>query len=250
MQALLKGTPTRLAVLDYGLFQVHENGRVIGICGYLVQTTAGENILIDTGFPAKYAANADAATREDGLGSFGQVVALGPENLAPVQLALLGIEPSDITLMIQSHTHIDHVGFMDAFADVPIVIAAAERALSRPLYWSGKQAMEWPEAAYHLIEEDCSLGTGFEVLLVPGHAPGQLAFVIDLPNTGPVLLTSDAISRPSELDTKFAGSWDPDLAMHHASRLLARAVQDRATIIYGHSPEQWPTLRKAPDCYD
>ena len=61
MQPLLKGTPTRLAVLDYGLFQVHENGRIIGICGYLVQTTAGENILIDTGFPAKYADDAAAA---------------------------------------------------------------------------------------------------------------------------------------------------------------------------------------------
>ena len=52
----------------------------------------------------------------------------------------------DIDLMIQSHTHIDHVGFMHAFPGVPILIAAAERALPRPLYWSGKQAMEWPDA--------------------------------------------------------------------------------------------------------
>ena len=250
MQPLLKGTPTRLAVLDYGLFQVHENGRIIGICGYLVQTTAGENILIDTGFPAKYADDAAAATKEDGLGSFGQVLSMGPENLVPAQLALLGVDPSQITLMVQSHTHIDHVGFMDAFADVPILMAAAERALPRPLYWSGKQAMEWPEATYHLLEDDYKLGAGFEVLLVPGHAPGQLAFVIGLPETGTIMLTSDAISRPSEFDTKFAGSWDADLAMHHAFRLLARATQDRATILYGHSPEQWPTLRKAPEWYD
>lgn len=250
MQALLKGTPTRLAVLDYGLFQVHENGRIIGICGYLIQTTAGENILIDTGFPAKYATDAVAATQEDELGAFGQVLSLSSENLAPAQLALLGLAPSDISLMVQSHTHIDHVGFMDAFPQAPIVIAKAERALPRPLYWSGKQAMEWPEADYHLIEGDCKLGTGFEVLLVPGHAPGQLAFVIELPATGTVLLTSDAISRPSEFDTKFAGAWDAGLARHHATRLLERAAQDRATIIYGHSPEQWPTLRKAPEWYD
>lgn len=250
MQPLMKGTPTRLAVLDYGLFQVHENRRVIGICGYLIQTTAGENILIDTGFPAKYAADVDAATREDDLGSFGQVLALGTENLAPAQLALLGLAPSDISLMVQSHTHIDHVGFMDGFPDVPILIAAAERALPRPLYWSGKQVMAWPEAQYHLIEADYLLGPGFNVLLVPGHAPGQLAFALHLPNTGMVLLTSDAISRPAEFDTKFAGSWDADLALHHASRLMARAAQDRAMVIYGHSPEQWPTLRKAPEWYD
>ena len=63
-------------------------------------------------------------------------------------------------------------------------------------------------------------------------------------------LTSDAISRPAELDTRYAGSWDPDLAMQHAQRLLMRAAHDRAMVIYGHSPEQWPELRKAPDWYD
>ena len=209
MQPLLKGTPARMAILDYGLFKVHENGRVIGICGYLVQTTEGETVLIDTGFPAKYAKDAAAATAEDGL----------------------------------------HVGFMDGFPGVPILMAAAERALPRPLYWSGKQPMEWPEAEYILIEEDTLVGPGFEVLHVPGHTPGQLAFQLDLPETGTVLLTSDAISRASELDTEFAGSWDAALAKQQARELIARASRERATLIFGHSPEQWPKLKKAPEWY-
>ena len=249
MQPLLKGSPKRLAVLDYGLFQVHENGRIIGICGYVVETTAGEVVLIDTGFPAKYAQDAQAATDEDDLGAFGQVLSLTPENLAPAQLALLGIAPEDVDLMIQSHTHIDHVGFMGGFPGVPILMAEAERALPRPLYWSGKQAMEWPEAEYILIDQDTFIGDGFEVLFVPGHAPGQLAFQIELPVTQSVLLTSDAISRASEFDGKFAGSWDAELALHHAHRLMDRAARDRPMIIYGHSPEQWPDLRKAPDWF-
>jgi N-acyl homoserine lactone hydrolase len=231
------------------LFQVHENKRVIGISGFVIQTTAGETVLIDSGFPAKYAVDAPAATREDALGAFGQVLSLTDENLAPAQLALLDLKPDDVDLMIQSHTHIDHVGYMDGFPGIPIVMAEAERALPRPLYWSGKQVMEWPDAEYILISKDTLLGPGFEVLFVPGHTPGQLAFVIQLPETGTLLLTSDAISRPSELDTNFTGSWDADQAMHHANRLLMRATQDRATIIYGHSPEQWSKLRKAPEWY-
>ena len=238
-----------MAILDYGLFQVHQNGRVIGICGYLVQTTMGENVLIDTGFPPKYSSDAAAATDEDDLGTFGQVLELTEQNLAPAQLALLGLSASDITLMIQSHTHIDHVGFMDAFEGVPILMAAAERALPRPLYWSGKQPMDWPDAEYLLIEDDTSIGPGFEVLCVPGHAPGQLAFQLTLPQTGSVVLTSDAISRADELDTGFAGSWDAARAEHHANRLMARAARDNATVIFGHSPEQWPDLKKAPDWY-
>ena len=246
----LKGKPIRLAVLDYGLFQVHANDRIIGICGFVIQTDADETILIDTGFPQKYAEDAQAATIEDELGSFGRVLSVTPDNMPTAQLAKLGLEPSDITLMIQSHTHIDHVGHMDAFPDAPILIAAAERALPRPLYWSVKQTMDWPDAEYLLVDEDFALGQGFDVYLCPGHAPGQLAFMIDLPKTGPILLTSDAISRASEIDEAFAGSWDVPLAIHHGARLMKLAQGRTAMVIYGHSPEQWPTLRKAPDWFE
>ena len=245
----LKGKSIRMAVLDYGLFQVHANGRIIGICGFVVQTDADETVLIDTGFPAKYAVDSAAATAQDDLGSFGRVLSVTPENMPAAQLAKLGLTPADITLMIQSHTHIDHVGHMDGFPHAPILIAAAERALPRPLYWSGKQTMEWPEAEYQLVEEDFTLGNGFEVFLCPGHAPGQLAFMIDLPQTGAVLLTSDAISRAAEIDEGFAGSWDVAQAIHHGARLMEMASARDALVIFGHSPEQWPDLRKAPDWF-
>lgn len=249
VQISLKGKPNRMAVLDYGLFEVHSGPRTIGICGFAIQTDASELVLIDTGFPAKYVVDATAATLEDELGSFGRVLRITSDNTPDAQLARLGLSTSDVTLMIQSHTHIDHVGHMDGFPGVPILIARAERALPRPLYWSGKQAMEWPERDYHLVSQDFLLGQGFEVLLCPGHAPGQLAFMVNLPTTGWVLLTSDAISRASEIDEGFAGSWDVPLAIHHGDRLMRLARDRDATVIYGHSPEQWPVLRKAPEWF-
>jgi N-acyl homoserine lactone hydrolase len=245
----LSGRPKRLAVLDYGLFKVKENGRVIGICGYFIETDAGERVLIDTGFPAKYAQDADAATTEDSLGDFGEVMECTPENLPYAQLRKLGLRRADIDLLIISHTHIDHIGDMHGFPSAPILMAAAERNLPRPLYWRGAQPMEWPTRDYHLVDADMALGPGFQVFLTPGHAPGQLAFMVDLPETGAVLLTSDAISRPSEIEERFEGSWDAPAALENAQRLM-RAAEDRdALVIYGHSPEQWPTLRKAPETY-
>ncbi len=246
----LKGNPRRLAVLDYGLFEVHAGPRTIGICGFVIETDAGEVVLIDTGFPAKYAADAAAATLEDELGSFGRVLSVTPDNLPAAQLAKLGLDKGDISLMIQSHTHIDHIGDMAGFPQAPILISADERALPRPLYWSGKRAMDWPDRVYQLVREDMTLGPGFEVLHCPGHAPGQLAFMVQLPETGWILLTSDAISRASEIDEKFAGSWDVDQAIFHGNRLMALAVQRGAMVIYGHSPEQWPKLKKAPDWFE
>ncbi|MEW9920636.1 MBL fold metallo-hydrolase [Marimonas sp. MJW-29] len=248
-QIMLRGKPKRLAVLDYGLFEVHAGPRTIGICGFVIETDADEVVVIDTGFPAKYAEDAEVATAEDDLGSFGRVLSVTTENLPAAQLAKLGLTKANVTLMIQSHTHIDHVGDMGGFPGVPILIAAAERALPRPLYWSGKQPMEWPNREYVTISEDTAVGEGFEVLHCPGHAPGQLAFMVHLPETGWVLLTSDAISRASEIDEKFAGSWDVDQAVFHGDRLMALARERKAFVIFGHSPEQWPELKKVPDCF-
>ena len=246
---LLKGRPAELAVLDYGLFRVHAGPRDIGLCGFAVRTDAGEVAVIDTGMPAKYARDPVAAGREDDLGSFGEVLSLGPENLPEAQLALLCIAPGDVTLMVQSHTHIDHLGGLASFPRAPMLIARAERDLPRPLYWRGAQPMKWPERDYAAIEGDVDVGPGFRALLVPGHAPGQLAFLLDLPETGPVLLACDAISRPAEIGEGFADAADPEAARASAARLMDLARETGAFVIYGHAPEQWAELRKAPEVY-
>jgi len=249
MEQILQGRPVSLAVLDFGLFKVHSNGRVIGICGYLVRTDRDELVLIDGGFTRKYTEEHARASAEDHLYEFGEVLSCGPDNTVAAQLAKCGCTPDDITLLIQTHTHIDHVGALDDARQAPMLIAAAERALSKPLYWGGVQPLDWPERDCVLLDEDAEIGPSFRVMLVPGHAPGQLAMLLDLPLTGPVLLTSDAISRPAEIDEKFAGSMDESAACASADRLMAVAAVNDAFIIYGHDPAQWDALRKAPELY-
>lgn len=245
----IKGRPQKIFVLDYGLFKVHANGRVIGICGFLIQTDAEETILIDSGFPEKYAYDIEKSSKEDRLGEFGEVLECTPGNLPNAQLAKAGVLPADIDLFITTHTHIDHIGGLSDFQQAPMIIAKAERDLPKPLYWGGAQPMDWPEREYIVIDEDTNVGPGFDILLSPGHAPGQLAFLIELPETGFTLITSDAISRPAEVEEKFAGSWNETLAQESAARLMKIADDHDAFVIYGHSPEQWRTLKKIPEFY-
>lgn len=247
---VLKGSPKRLYVLDFGLFRVHENGRVIGICGYLIQTDRGENTLVDSGFPAKYAADPMAATKEDGLDAFGEVLECRPIHQPKAQLAQIGLSAKDIDLFVLTHTHIDHVGGIADFPGVPLVLSRAERDLPRPLYWGEVQPMEWPDRDYLTVDANTRIAPGIELLMAPGHAPGQIALSVDLPNTGPVLLTSDAISRPAEIEEGFASAPDPASAAHSARRLMDLAAAQDMMVIYGHCPQQWPQLRKAPAFYD
>ncbi|KPQ19633.1 MAG: N-acyl homoserine lactone hydrolase [Rhodobacteraceae bacterium HLUCCA24] len=247
---LLKGRPARLTVLDFGLFRVFAGGgRDIGISGYLIETDRGEKVLVDSGFPEKYARDPEGASRKDRLADFGAVLACGPENTLRAQLARAGTAPEEIDLFILTHTHIDHLGGLDDVLQAPMLIGAPERALPRPLYWGDVQPLDWPERPYLEIARDETIGPGFDVFLTPGHAPGQLALMIELPATGHVLLTSDAISRPEEVSERFAGTEDAATALHHAERLLDRADREGAFVIYGHWPRQWPALRKAPDAY-
>ena len=92
----LSGHPISLAVLDFGLFTVHANGRIIGIPGFLIETSAGERILIDTGFPEKYAEDLQNASLEDNLGEFGELLELTYDNQPAAQLAKLGLTKDDI----------------------------------------------------------------------------------------------------------------------------------------------------------
>ena len=241
-------TVERLYILDFGLFQVHQNNRVIGIPGYLIQTHDGQNILVDTGFHPKYVEDAEAATFEDGLGSFGRIVSLTADNLPAAQLAKLDLTPSDIDILVMTHTDIDHVGGLGDFPQAPIVIHAAERAFPAPRYWNNRSPIAWPEAEYQLIDADSELCPGVTLLSTPGHAPGHLSLLVRLP-TGNVLLIGDAISRPAELEEGFGGSWNEAQAQASADKLMAIAEQEDAFVIYGHDPEQWPTLKKAPNYY-
>ena len=245
----IKGRPISLAILDYGLFRVHANGRVIGIVGFLIRTDRDEIILVDTGFPPVYAQDAARASAADGLGSFGEVLALTDFHLPQHQLALAGVAPGDVDLLIMTHSHIDHVGGIAGFPQAPILIAAADRAEPRPLYFGKVRPMDWPERTYMTIAADTVLGPGICVLLVPGHVPGQLALLLDLPETGAVIITGDAISRPAEIDEGFDTAHDPAAARASAARLMGLAQKRGAFVIYGHSPDQWPLLKKAPLFY-
>lgn len=241
---ILPGKLARLYVLDLGLFEVRGGERLIGIPGFLMQTDRGANILFDTGFPPAYLTDADRPAR-DGLPRFGRLLDFRREQTAEGALALLGLTPRDIDLVILSHGHIDHVGSLPLFVHAPIVLTARERAEPAPLYFGSARPIAWPDATYQLIDADTPVCEGLSLIPTPGHTAGHLSAIARLSDKRTAILAADAINRASEPAENFADADDPASAKASAERLLSLAPPD-ALLIYGHEPSQWSTLPKAP----
>lgn len=242
---MLPGHVTQLYVLDLGLFEVRSGERIIGIPGFVLETSAGSRILFDTGFPPAYATDPGIADR-DGLPRFGRLLDFSRKQTAEGALVLLGLSPKDIDLVILSHGHIDHVGSLPLFPHAPIVMTRVERSTPRPSYFGKSRPMDWPDARYQLIDSETLVCAGLTLIPTPGHTPGHLSALVTLPDGRAVILAADAINRISEPDEGFADADDPAAAMASFLRLTEIAAKTGAEVIYGHEPTQWPRLPKAP----
>jgi N-acyl homoserine lactone hydrolase len=239
----------RLAILDYGLFEVYQNGRMIGIPGYLIDT--GERrILVDTGFHHDYIAEPLRMCEADGLGVFGRLHGYTAQHNPHAQLALLGLSQHDITDVVITHGHIDHVGRIEEFPQATLWVSAEERSQATPCYWDGRSRVKWPDTPTNAVTHACDITAGVHFFPTPGHTLGHYSLRITLPHIGQVILAADAISRPDELaDDTWGDAEDAAQARQSAQAIRQLATQQQAWLIYGHCPQQWQVLRKAPHWY-
>lgn len=172
-----------------------------------------------------------------------QALVVDPGDEPDVVLAALRADGLTCTAILNTHTHIDHVG-----ANLELQEATGAKLMLHeadvPLYHSLRMQAEWlggmlrePRLARvdeHLAQGDLVAAGGLtaQVLHTPGHTPGSLCFHLDSQH---LLLSGDTLFAGGIGRTDlWGGDFDQEIESIR-TRLLA--LEDRTRVIPGHGPE-------------
>src|SRR5437870_6671363 len=218
----------------------------IPVTCYLIRAT-DTTILFDTGLSSRAV---PGLLRTDPLARFAD------EDLLVHRLDSLALEPKDVDMVVLSHLHFDHAGGADLFTSSELVVQQDEYAYGHypaaffaSFYY--RKNFDLPGYRWRLLDGDVELVPGVTVLRSDGHTPGHQSLLIELPETGPVILTGDACYWQEHADKERVPGvvWNPTLALHSLRKLKTIARLVRGRIFPGHDPAFWKTVKQAPDAY-
>jgi glyoxylase-like metal-dependent hydrolase (beta-lactamase superfamily II) len=217
---------------------------------YLVRHPQG-NVLFDSGV--------HPALRDDPHGRIGDaadaiVVEMEADDDVVSQLAKVGLEPSDIDHVVQSHLHFDHAGGLEFFPDATVYVQQSELSFAfwpavyqRGLYIRADfdHPLRWKE----LDGEYDMFGDGRIVLLpTPGHTPGHQSMIVRLEEQ-PIVLLSDATYMMEKMRQRLLPAivWSPDAMVASWHRLEEIERRLGARLICTHDVDFRETMKLAPE---
>ena len=218
----------------------------IPIACWLVRT-GDSMILFDTGLSPRAV---PGLMRNDPMARFTE------EDLLVHRLDLVGLEPDNVDLVVLSHLHYDHAGSAQLFPKSELIVQKDEYAYAHypasffeSFYY--RKNFDLPGYRWRLLDGDTELAPGVTALRTDGHTPGHQSLLVELPESGPVILAADSCYWLAHVEQERPPGvvWNPTLAMHSIKRLKTLARLTGARIFPGHDPVFWETVTQAPDAY-
>lgn len=205
---------------------------------FAIRLESGETVLVDTGIgPANSLASTWAPV---------------PGRL-PDQLAAAGISRHDVSAVVLTHLHTDHIGWA----------VVAENGSAEPYFPNARYVLQRTEAEafasprlnvplldpllasgqLHLVDGATRLGPGLSTVATPGHTPGHQCVLLEsggetLAVTGDLLVHAIQLVDPR---LPYAIESDPDLARESRIRLLDELARTNGVLATAHLTEAFRT---------
>lgn len=218
----------------------------IPVACYLIRTSDAL-VLFDTGLAPRAV---PGLLRSDPLARFTD------DDLLVHRLDALGLTTDDIDTVVLSHLHFDHAGGAALFPKSELVVQKDEYGYAHypasffeSFYY--RKNFDLPGYRFRLLDGDAELAPGLSVLRSDGHTPGHQSLLVELPETGPVMLAADACYWREHLEGERVPGvvWNPTLALHSIKRLRTIARLVGARVFPGHDPVFWQGVKQSPEAY-
>jgi glyoxylase-like metal-dependent hydrolase (beta-lactamase superfamily II) len=197
-------------------------------------------------------------TEKNGLENLNGLFKLSVHKTLRSQLKEIGVDPKEVDFLALSHLHIDHAGNANYFAAATWLVQKSSHQLA---FGNFAEKYGFVQADYRKLERAKTVnlhgdydvfGDGSVVILhTPGHTPGHQSLWIDLPNSGPVLLSGDLyLFRKNREDYGISAWNDKKMTVRSFARIDEILDRTGADLWIHHDKEQFDSQRKSPDYYD
>lgn len=175
----------------------------------------------------------------------------------PAQLERCGFGLGDVTAVVNSHLHIDHVGGNQLFrgTNVRHLIHEKEVAQARnhePFEFFGYSDKSWDYegASIETFSGDTELAKGLWVYETPGHTVGHVSVLVD--GEQPLLFAMDVAYTADALERGIQPGFHhtPVDGVRSIARVKQLAEERGAQIFLSHDMEAWQGYTHAPGHYD
>ena len=178
------------------------------------------------------------------------------EQTIPAQLEKAGYKPEDVTGIINSHLHFDHVGGNKLLPNATTYLHESELRQARSpepferLGYSDK-GFDWEGANFELLHGDVELFKGLHLFYTPGHTIGHYSLMVDMEGGRPLMFMADVSYTPAayENDQQAGLPHRPGgrRALHPARQAAGEAARRRAVLHARHGvvPELQARSRRA-----
>lgn len=227
---------------------VDESNRIDMVTRSLLISGEGRNILVDAGNGDKFD------------GRFREIYRLDTDSAnAARSLAEVGLAPGDITDVILTHLHFDHVGGATRIEDGKLVptFPNARHYVQRKNFEHANHPNERDRASYlpenweplreggllELVDGPCELFPGLRLEVSDGHTPGQqLPLLSDGVRT--LLYCGDLFPTSAHVPVPWIMGYDlePLAILEEKKRVLAQAVEQKWIFFYEHDARCAATL--------
>jgi len=93
-----------------------------------------------------------------------------------------GLDPEDISMVINTHLHLDHCGNNFLFKSAKFIVQKKELEYARNPHRFQKNAYveeAWNSASYDAVEGETQIGKRIKLIPTPGHTPGHQSVIIE-----------------------------------------------------------------------